>query len=443
MHISVEALKGLERKITVSIPSNELEEAINSRYNALSSTAKIKGFRPGKVPLSELKKRFANSVLVEAADQLVKKTLPQALEQNELVPAGMPKIEPEKLENGQDFTYSATFEIYPKIEISPLNGKEIERITADVTDNDVDEMIAKLRDQHKTWNEVNRASQDGDSLEIDFVGYVNGEPFEGGKAENFTVVLGSGSMIPGFESGLIGREKGQEFDLDVTFPEDYGHKELAGKAAQFKITVKKISEGELPALDESFAQKFNINEGGFEALKADIKENMLRELDKRLSSMNRERVFDAFLSANTFDVPAALIDNEIGHLKHEMYHRIFGHEHRANEKIPDFPRELFEAQAKRRVQLGLLFSEFVKANNLTADTTRVDAMIEKLASAYEKPEELRQFYRSSKEHLAEIESLVLEEIVADKISETATVNNKTMSYDDVMSPKKENTSKGE
>lgn len=257
------------------------------------------------------------------------------------------------------------------------------------------------------------------------------------------MVLGSGSMIPGFEEGIIGGEKDKPFEINVNFPDDYSHKELAGKKAMFKITIHKVMEGKLPAMDDAFAEKFNIKEGGMDALKKDIKENMVRELERRVSAMNREKIFDKLMVINSFDLPMALIDKEIEHLKHDMYHRLFGHEHSDNEQIPDFPRELFEEQAKRRVHLGLLFSEYVKKHELVAAKERVNATIEKFANAYEHPDELRAWYQDSKERLAEIEALVLEELVAEKISETAKIIEKKKSYNEVMNPPKENESKGE
>ena len=279
---------------------------------------------------------------------------------------------------------------------------------------------------------------------IDFEGFVDEEAFEGGKAEDFELVLGSNSMIPGFEDALIGLKVDKPTDIEVTFPQDYGHTTLAGKPARFHITVKKVMEGVLPEVNDEFAAIFNVKEGGIAALKADIKENMTRELTRRVSSVNRETIFDKLLEKNTFDIPEALIDQEIKHLQHEMYHQVFGHEHHDDEKIPDFPRELFEAKARRRVHLGLLFSEYVKKHNIEVDAARVDAMIEVFASAYEHPEEVRAWYRSNKERLAEIEALVMEEMVADQAVSTATVAPKSQSYDQIMHPNTEaEKSKGE
>ena len=304
-------------------------------------------------------------------------------------------------------------------------------------------MIEKLREQNKEWHDVSRAVKAGDKVTIDFEGSLDDKPFEGGSAQGHELVIGSGAMIPGFEDGITGGKKDKPFDIKVTFPENYGHEGLAGKEAVFKITVHNVMEGKLPELDDAFAVKFNIKEGGIDALTKDIKANMTRELERRIGVMNREKLFDALMEVNKIDLPTPLIDQEIENLKHDMYHRIFGHEHHDNEKIPDFPRDLFVEQAKRRVQLGLLFSEYVKKHSIEANKEKVDAMIEKFASAYESPDELRAWYNNSKENMAELEALVLEEMVADKIASDAKVNYKKMDYDSVMNPKQGTEDKGE
>ena len=443
MQVSVETLKGLERKVTISVPTEKVEEEVNQRLKNLARKAKVDGFRPGKVPMHVVVNRYSDSVRQEVARDMVQSTLYEALKTNELVPAGSPFVDPEQVELGKDFRYTAVFEVFPEIQVKELNQAEVDVIHATVKDADVNVMLDKLREQNKDWNEVSRAVAMGDKVTIDFEGYLDGELFEGGSAEDYELVLGSGAMIPGFEEGLIGIKKAKPSDVKVNFPADYGHKDLAGKEAVFKITVKKVLEGQLPALDEAFAEKFNIKEGGVEALTKDIKQNMERELERRVSSMNREKAFDKLLDVNPFDLPKALVDQEIEHLKHEMYHRVFGHEHSDNEQIPDFPRALFEEQANRRVHLGLLFSEYVKKHEMKVDQARVDAMIEKFASAYESPEELRSWYQGNKERLAEIDALVMEEMVADKILEDAKKIKTKMEYDAVMNPKKDNEDKGE
>lgn len=437
MAVSVETLKGLERKMTISVPSEEFEKEVDSRIQRLAHKVKIDGFRPGKTPLKVVKQRYSESVRHEVARDKIQSTLYAAMQENNILPAGTPNVEPFDLPTNKDFTYTATFEVYPEFTIQELDNEPVKIVTAEIEDADVDKMIENLRTQNKEWTEVTRPVEKEDKVMINFEGFIDDKPFEGGKAEDFEVILGSGSMIPGFEDGLVGAKIDKEFDLKVTFPADYGHEALAGKDAVFKVTVKKVFEGKLPEVDDAFVAKFNIKEGGIEALKRDIRENMARELDRRVSSMNRETIFNALLAKNTFDLPNSLINQEIEHLKHEMYHRIFGNEHSDNEQIPDFPREMFEEQATRRVHLGLLFAEYVKKHEITVDNTRVDAMIEKFASAYEHPEEVRMWYRGNKERLEEVEALVMEELVADKIIATAQIVPEVLNYDQVIHQSRE------
>ena len=445
MQVSVETLKGLERKVTVSVPAETLEEEVGERLRDLARKVKIDGFRPGKVPFHVVKKRYSDSVRMDVARDLVQSTLADALEKNGLVNAGMPDVEIEQLEEEKEFKYHAIFEVFPEVALVELSNDEIEMIRAQVQDSDIDAMLTKLQEQNKEWRSVERAAQKHDKIVIDFEGFIDDKLFEGGAAKHYEIIIGSGSMIPGFEEGLIGGEKDKTFDIQVKFPDNYGQQTLAGKEATFKITVHEVLEGVLPSLDDDFAEKFNITEGGVEGLKKDIKENMERELERRISSLNREKIFDKLLSKNSIELPQSLIEREIEHLKHDMYHRLFGPTHSDDEKMPDFPRSLFEEQAKRRVHLGLVFSEYVKKHEIVATQERVDAMIDKLANAYEHPDELRAWYQGSKERLAEIQSLVTEEMVAEKISENAKLVDKEMNYEEVMNPtaEKENTKEGE
>lgn len=437
MAVSVETLEGLGRKIIVTVPNTKLEEQVDTRLKELTGKVKIDGFRPGKVPLSVVKKRYAKSVRYDVVKEQIQSSLYEALSSENIVPVDAPSVEPEEIEEGKDLKYSATFEVFPEIEIVELDGEEVEIISSEVNEKDVDEMIEKLRAQSKTWKEMKRGAKMEDKVQIDFEGFIDGEAFEGGKAEDFELELGSGQMIPGFEDGLIGAKPDTDLEINVTFPEDYNHEALAGKEALFKIKVKKVMQGELATLDEAFAEKYNVKEGGVDALRRDIKENMTRELDRVISSRNREKIFDAILAKHSFDIPTSLIDKEIEHLKHEMYHRIFGAEHNDNETIPDFPREMFEDKAVKRVKLGLLFSDYVKKHEITVDTARVDAMIDTLAGAYDNPDEVHAWYKSDKNRMQEIEGLVVEEMVADKIVGSATIVQTTLDYQDVVNPKEE------
>jgi trigger factor len=409
----------------------------------LAGKVKVHGFRAGKVPMNVVKFRYSDSVRQEVARDMIQSSLFDALKECNLTPAGAPYVEPFDIVLGQDFQFSATFDIFPEFEIHELEQDPVTLVQSEVCDEDLTAMLDKLRAQHKIWEDVLRAAVLGDKVVIDFEGFLNDVPFDGGKATDYELELGAGTMIPGFETQLVGAVPGQSLTIDITFPADYGHADLAGKATRFNIQVKKVIAGQLPELDEAFLSKFNAKNADLASFKAEIKENMVRELERRVSSMNRETIFDALLKRNPFDLPRALVEQEIEHLKHEMYHRVFGNEHSEHEKIPDFPRVLFEEQAKRRVHLGLLFSDYVKKHTLNVDPERVNQMIETLASAYEQPDELRAWYKESKERLAEIEALVMEETVADKIIASAKITHNTLSYQDVVNPKENTDAKGD
>lgn len=432
MQVSIEALSGLERKLTVSVPSEKIESEIILRLKDIARKAKVDGFRPGKVPFHVVKTRYSASAREEVARDMIQSTLYEALKEQDVIPVALPNVTPEQLEQDKDFIYSAVFEVFPTITINELDKATIETVKGSVQDSDVDAMIKKLQDQHKNWEEIARPSVHGDKVVFDFKGFLNDEPFDGGESTDFELELGSGQMIPGFEDGLIGHSAGDTFKLDIKFPDDYGHKELAGQDTSFEIKVNAVKAGVRPELDDEFASLFNIKEGGIEALRNDIQKNMSRELAKRISSINRERIFDTFIEKNQFEIPNAMVDEEIKHLKHEMYHRIYGHHHSDNEKIPDFPRELFEDNAKRRVKLGLLCSEYVKKHELNVDETRVDAMLDKLAEAYDEPNEVHDWYRADKDRIADIEALVMEELISEKMLEDAVVVEKVMDYESVM-----------
>lgn len=438
MSVSVETLNGLERKLTVSIPNEKIEAAMIDRLKTLAHKVKVDGFRPGKAPMHVVKNRYGESVRMEVAQDMIQETLYSAIQEKDLKLAGFPSIAPEEIKPGVDFTYHATFEVLPEFEVQELQNDEIEVTKAEVTDKDVDDMIEKLREQSKEWEEVTRKSKNGDKVNIDFEGFIGDEAFEGGAAKEYEIELGSGAMIPGFEDGIKGAKAGEDIEIKVTFPEDYGQKDLAGKEATFKIKVNSVLAGKLPELNDAFAEKFNIKEGGVDALKKDIRQNMERELERRLSSVNRDRLFASLMKTNPIELPNVMIDKEIEHLKHEMFHRVFGHQHRDDEKIPDFPRELFEEEAKKRVHLGLLFSKYVEKHNIEPDDARVNETLDKLATAYVDPDEFRDYYTQNAERLGEIKALVTEEMVASKIGESAKLVEKQKSYDEVMNPKQSN-----
>lgn len=433
MDVSVESTNGLTRRISVSIPSEHVEEKVQQRLKHLASRVKVDGFRPGKAPLNIVKKQYLESVRVEVAKDLLEETLPEALQKEALSPVSSPSIEKFEAEPGQNFKYTVSFEVLPEIKIKePDQKSKIDWLISEVKAADIDEMIKKLQTQNMSWKSVSRAAKKGDKLRIDFDGSVDGTPIEHGKSTDFSIELGSGQMIPGFEDALIGHKSGESFPIEVTFPKDYHEDKLAGKRAKFDIVVHEIEEGTLPELDAEFVKTYGVSSGKLEDLREDISTNMARELDRRLREINHEACFSVLTELNPIDLPSGLIDKEIEHLKHEMYHRIFGSAHSENEKIPDFPRELFEERAKKRVHLGLLFSEYVQKHGVIADQTQVDELIEKYATAYAEPAQFRAQCRSDKNWMAELEAVVVEQTVAEKIRDAVTVKEKKVSYQDAM-----------
>ncbi len=433
MHASVETLDGLERKIIVVVPAEKIEAEVNIRLNDLSRTAKMPGFRSGKIPKDLIRKRFAKGLREKVALEMIQPTLQEILVQHSLLAAGVPDIEPGVIIANKDFTYVATLEIFPKIDLLDLSNEHvIEHIESEVTELDVEEVLSNLRQQHIQWQIVDREVVNGDKVIVDFVGYIDDQPFDGGQAENYEIIIGSNNMIAGFESALIGLTVDDEKNIQVIFPDDYHKAELSGKMAIFKTKIISIEESSLLPLDDEFAKKFNITEGGIEALKEDLKQQMVRELEMRVSSINREKIYTAFVEHNPVLLPKSLIDMEIKNLQHELYHRIYGNEHSDNEKIPDFKREMFEDRAKYRVHLGLLFSEYVKQHNVVVEEERTQSMISKLSSAYENAEAWEALYTNNKERRAEVEAMVLDHMVAELIANTAKMIQKVAKYTDVM-----------
>ncbi len=435
MAVSVEVLEGLERKINISVPSEKIESEVDSRLKNMVGRTKIDGFRPGKAPLQLVRQRYSDDVRLDVIRDLLQPTLYDALKEQELTPVASPRIDPGPIEANKDFGYAAVFEVFPVFEIKPLGDSKISLIQAEVSDADVDTTIEKLREQHKEWTDVSRKAKDGDKLFVDFDLYDGDELVaERGEARNFEIILGQGHILPELEKKLIGAEQGKPGEYTVDFPADWHDATFAGRTLTFKLTVNQIQEGNLPEVDEKFAEKLNVKEGGAKALKEDIKGHMVRALERRVKELNREAIFDAFLALNPFDLPMTLVDEEIKHLKHEFYHQVFGPEHSDDEKIPDFPRNLFEDRANRRVHLGLLFAEYVKQEDIKAEEEQITAMIEKAAESYDDAEEVRKWYRGDARRMAEVEALVIEEKAAEKLVENAKITYEKKDYEAVMNP---------
>jgi trigger factor len=430
MQVSVEASQGLERTLTISVAAEVFEKEFDSRIRQLSKTQRVDGFRPGKVPASVIMKRFGGAVENEVAGEVMQRNFFEAIVAEKLNPAGAPKVAPKARKKGEEFSFTATFEVYPEVTLNDLAELTVEKETAEVTEADLDKMIETLRKQHATWTDVDTDATDDNQVTVDFEGSIDGEAFEGGKAEGFQIVIGSGRMIPGFESGITGNKAGSEFSIDVTFPEEYHAENLKGKTAQFAIKLTKVEEQILPEITEEFVKKFGVESGDIADLRTDVKQNMKRELEQVLKNNAKDVVLTALVAGNEIEVPKALVEGEIDVLRKQAMERYGKQIDPKN--MPELPAELFTEQAEKRVKVGLLLGEVIKVNELKVDQDKVSALIETAASAYENPAEVIEYYKNNKEMMQNMENVALEEQAVDFIIEKAKVSEVNKSFDDVM-----------
>ena len=436
MQVSVETIEGLERKMTIAVPSEQVDSAVNQRLQEATKTIQLKGFRKGRVPFKVVKSKFGKGVRAEVVNELMSSTYYDAINQESLKPAGQPRIEPTNIEEGKDLEFVATFEVYPDIALPDFGKLKIERLSAEVTDKDIDEMIETLREQRQTWEIAEREARNEDMVNIDFLGKKKEEEFEGGSAKGTNLVLGSEKMIPGFEDGIIGKSAGDEFTVLLDFPADYHNKELAGQAVQFEICLNTVSAKVLPKVDEEFYKSFGVEDGGVEAFREEISNNMDREMKAASRNKIKNKVMDALIETVDVNVPEALVGNEIQQLKAQAMQQMGGGQGADPSMLPD---DLFIEQAKRRVVLGLVLGEVIKDQKVQPDPAIVREKVEELASTYESPEEVINWYYGNKEQLASIESSVVEDQVFDIIIQEASVSDKQVSYQDVIKPEARET----
>jgi len=431
MQVSVETTEGLERKLTIAIPGDRVDTAVNARLQEAAQTIRLNGFRQGKVPLKVVKNKFGKGVRQEVVGELMNQTYFEAIAQESLKPAGQPRIEPTSMDEGKDVEFVAVFEVYPEIELPDFAAIKAERLVAEVSDDDIDEMIETLRKQRQTWVPVERAAADGDMVNIDYVGKKEGEEFQGGKAAGQNLVLGSERMIPGFEDGVIGKSAGEDFTLQLKFPDEYHSEELAGAEVEFELTLNTVSEQSLPEVNEDFFKSFGVEEGGMEAFREEVSNNMQREMNTASRNKLKTTLMDALISDLEVAIPAALMSNEIHQLKHQTVQQMGGGQGFDPHSMPD---DLFREQAKRRVTLGLILGEVISQQSIQADADKVRDAVEEIAATYESPEEVVKWYYSNEEQLQGIESSVIEDQVFDYIIEQAQVSDKEVSYQDVIKP---------
>jgi len=428
MQVSVEKTSELSRKMTVSIPDAVVQEKMETRFKTLAREVKVDGFRPGKVPTSMVKKLYGERVRNEVTGDLIQSTYFEALQKQELVPAGHPHIQPAEKEEG--FEYVAEFEVYPEISLDGVGQLQIARPSATVSESDVDNMIEKLRQQKKTWRDVERVSQAGDQVTIHFSGVSEGENFTDGKVENYKVEIGGQQMIPGFEDELKGLAIGASKTFSITFPEKYNSEKLAGKAAEFEIEMIKIEEPVLPELDAEFIKAYGVEAGDVVSFRADVKANMERELVQGLKNKLKNAVMDALYENVVITTPNALIDQEIQSMMQPYAERA----KKMRLKLEDLqlPRDMFETQAKRRVALGLILGEIIQKNDIKIDADKVRSVIEDMAKSYEKPEDVVNWYYADKNRLNDVQQMVLEDQAVDWVVSQAKVTDETVGFSDVM-----------
>ncbi len=432
MQVSVETTTGLERRLTITVPAESVDTAVKSRLQQLAKTQRINGFRPGKVPVKVIQKRYGQAVRQEIAGEVMQQNFYQAITQEKITPAGMPSFEMKTDEDGKDLEFVAAFEVYPEVEVKDVEKIEVEKPVVEITDKDLSNMMDTLRKQHGTYKEVKRKIKKDDKVTMDFVGTIDGEEFEGGKAEDFVLEMGQNKMIPGFEKPIIGQKAGDEVVADVTFPEDYHSEALKGKDAQFAITIKKTEGLSLPKVDEEFAKLFGIEDGNVDALNDEVRKNMQRELEQTLKAQVKEQVIAGLLEKNEIDLPKALVEQEINVLRDQAKQRFAQQQGGKVDNLPELPADLFEENARKRVSIGLLLGEVIKSNELKVDTDKVDALIASAASAYEDPQEVIDYYKSNDELTQQMNNVALEEQAVEALLEKAKVKEVKKKFDDIM-----------
>jgi trigger factor len=426
MQVSLTATGGLERRLEVAVPATEVTSEVEQRLKNISRTARLKGFRPGKAPITVVRKQFGEQVHAEVIQDLMRSSFAQALSQEKLTPAGGPRIEPIAMGPGSELKYAAIFEVLPEIQLKPFETMPVERPSATVTEEDVDAMIESMRRQRPVFTAVERPAQDTDRVTIDFDGKVDGEPFEGGEGRDVPVVVGSRQSVAELEEGLKGATTGEIRTVSLSFPAESPNKQIAGKTAQLEVTIKKVEQHSLPEVDEEFCRAYGVEEGGIEALRTEVRKSMERELGDVIRNRVRGQVMDALYRENTFEVPRSMIDEQVQRLQVDAARRIGAKD---ASQVP--AREVFEDQARRRAALGLLMGQIVQAQNIRVDRERVQTRLNDLVAQYPNPDEARRAYIQNADAMRQVESVVLEDQVVDWIVDHAHVTDKPMTFKDL------------
>jgi trigger factor len=427
MQVSVESIGKLERRMQVQVPAERVSKEIAARLQTISRTARLNGFRPGKAPLKVIRQQFGSQVHREVIGELLQSSYAEAVTQNQLTPAGSPRIEPQSMDEGQDLKYVATFEVFPEVVLQPIESLQVDRVTAEVTESDIDAMIERLRKQQMKHTVVSRPAAAGDKVTIDFEGAIDGVPFAGGKGENIAIVLGEGRMLPDLENGLVGAVTGEKRNVTVNFPADYRAGELAGKSAIFATEIKTVEEPVLPELDEEFCKSFGVTEGGLPKLREDVGANMRRELEQALRNRNKAAVMEKLYAANPTDVPNVLIEGQIRDMQVEAMRRAG-----AKDASQAPPREPFVEPARRRVTLGLLLNDVIRREKLVVDRARVNERLDEMVAAYGDPGAMKRAYMQNADAMRQVEGLALEDQAVEWVLQHAKVSDVSSTFKELM-----------
>ncbi len=428
MQVTLETAEGLLRRLSVQVPAAQVDEAVEQRLKDLARRVRMDGFRPGKAPLPVVRQRYGEQARDEVVGDLIQRTYVNAVTEQKLRPAGGPRITEVDMIAGEGLRYVAEIEVYPEITLADLSAIAIERPKAEIGEADVDAMIENLRKQRVTYNTVERAAAEGDRVIVDFKGSIDGEPFDGGSAQDMPVELGKGMLLKDFEAPIVGMKAGESKTIEVTFPEDYHAEHLAGKKASFDVTVKSVAEPVLPEIDDAFCAAFGVKEGGAEALRGEVRKNMERELAQSIKRRVKQQVMDGLLAANEVPLPKALVEEEAQRVRQQFSQQMRG------AKADQLPLDIFKPEAERRVKLGLLVAELVKSEGLKVDAARVDALLDDIAASYEDPAEVKVYYKSHPELMQNLEALAAEDLVVEHVLAKAKVTDKPMSFDEVVKP---------
>jgi len=430
MQQTVESLGALERRIDLTVPADAIEKEVQLRLTKLARSVKMPGFRPGKVPMKMVAQTYGAQVQAEVLNDKVGEAFSSAVTASKLRVAGQPRLEPRAVEGSQDLAFSAVFEIYPEVSVGDLSGVEVQRAVCPVGDAEVDRTLEIMRRQRATYEEVTRAAQDGDVVTVDFKGTLDGTPFEGGTAADFPFTLGQGRMLPEFEAAVAGMTPGSNKTFALTFPADYGSKDLAGKSVEFVVTLKKVQQPVLPSIDEQFAKSLGIADGDLGKMRTEIRANLEREVAMRLKARTKDSVMSALLAATSFEVPKSLVDADKQRLAENARNELIARG--ASAKDVPLPLDLFGPQAERRVRLGLLLGEVVRGNGLQPRPDQIRKLVEEIAQSYEKPQDVVNWYLSDRKRLGDLENAALEDNVTGWILDRAKVVDTPVPFDELM-----------